>query len=88
MVPCDNDTTSSSLFALLDEVDLIETLPLVGSLELFSKVVVTDSASVDNRVRRKKVLNCAIFQFLVHDRACDLLLHHELRFGRHRQRRK
>ena len=56
VVASDDDRARARLLALLPEVRLVEALALVGSLELLSELVVTDTASVDDRVRRENVL--------------------------------
>ena len=56
VVSGDDYTAGTGLLALLDEVDLVEALTLVGSLELLSEVIVTDAAGVDDRVRGQNVL--------------------------------
>ena len=60
VVAGDNDTAGTGLLALLDEVDLVEALALVGSLELLSELVVADTAGVDDRVRRENVLRTTL----------------------------
>lgn len=52
----DNDTAGTGLLALLDEVDLVEALALVSSLELFSKHVVADASGVHNGLGRENIL--------------------------------
>lgn len=56
VVTSEDDATCASLLALLDLVDLIQALALVCSLELLSKVVVSDTAGIHNGVRRQNVL--------------------------------
>lgn len=60
MVPCDNDGAGTSLLAFLDEVCVLEAFPLVGGLQLLSKLIVTDTSSVDDRVGRQNVLHMAV----------------------------
>lgn len=52
----DNDSTSTSFFALLYIVNVLQTFTLVGGLELFSEIVITDTASVNDRVGRQNIL--------------------------------
>lgn len=52
----DDNTTGTGLLALLDEVDLVEAFALVGSLKLFSKLVVADTSSVHDRLGRQNIL--------------------------------
>jgi hypothetical protein len=51
MVACDNHCTSTGLFAFLDEINLIQTFPLIRSFQLLSKIIVTDASGIDNRPR-------------------------------------
>lgn len=56
VVAGDNDTTSTRFLTLLHEIDLIETFTLVCSLELFSKVIVSDTSGVHDRFWGQNVL--------------------------------
>jgi hypothetical protein len=56
VVASDDDSARASLFALLNLVDLTETLALVGSLELLREIVISDAARVHHRVGRENVL--------------------------------
>lgn len=52
----DNNTAGTGLLALLDEVDLVEALALVGSLKLFSKLVVADTSGVHDGLGGQNIL--------------------------------
>lgn len=52
----DNNTAGTGLLALLDEVDLVEALAFVSSLELLSKLVVADTSGVHNGLGRQNIL--------------------------------
>ncbi len=62
MVAGNHDSTSTSLLALLDLVQFLETLSLVGSLELLSKSIVTNASSVNDRPRRKNILRSGLIR--------------------------
>jgi hypothetical protein len=57
MVPGDHDRAGTGLLALLDEVDVLQALAAVGSLELLGELVVANTAREYDRVGRKAVLN-------------------------------
>lgn len=59
VVSSNHHTAGTGLLTLIDLVNLVETLALVGSLELLSELIIADAASVDDRVGRKNVL-CAL----------------------------
>jgi len=56
MVAGNNDGACTSLFALLDEIHLVETFPPVGRLQLLSKFIITDSAGVNDGALGEDVL--------------------------------
>ena len=56
VVAGDHYRARARLLARLDEVDLVEPLALVRSLELLCEVVVAHAARVHDRVRREDVL--------------------------------
>jgi hypothetical protein len=57
VVARDDDCASAGTLALLDEVAFRETFTTVGGLELLCELVITNAASVDDRVGWKAVLN-------------------------------
>ena len=57
IVAGDNHTAGTGLFAFFNVVNLIQSLALVGSFELLSKVVVSDTAGVYDRVWWENVLH-------------------------------
>ena len=57
VVPCNDNGAGTSFFPLFDIVNLIETLPGVGSLELFSQIIVTDAPGVHDGFWGEDVLN-------------------------------
>jgi hypothetical protein len=85
----DNDTAGTSSLALLDEVDLVEALPLIGSLELLSKLVVTNTAGIHDRVRGKHILSSNTFSMrqIIPIIRRNSQQPHGRRFGQHRQQR-
>jgi len=56
MVAGNNDGACTSLFALLNEIRLVETFTLVGRLQLLSKIIITDSAGINDGALREDVL--------------------------------
>lgn len=54
---CDNNGTSSCFFIFIDMINLIKPLTGVSGFELFCEIIIADAASVDDRTRRKDVLN-------------------------------
>lgn len=52
MVTCDNHRTGASLFAFLDEINLVKAFPLIRSFQLLSKVVVANASGKDDRFWR------------------------------------
>ena len=54
---CDDDSASACLLAFFDLIYLIQTLTLVGFLELLSKIIITDSPNVHHRFRGKNILS-------------------------------
>jgi hypothetical protein len=56
MMACNDHCTGTSLFAFLDEIDIVKTFPLIRSFQLLSKIIVTDASSKDNRLRWEDVL--------------------------------
>lgn len=48
VVASDDNSTCASLLALLDEVGLLETLTLVGGLQLLGELIVANTTSVDD----------------------------------------
>ena len=60
MVTSDDNSASTSFLPFFDKVYLIETFPYIGLLQLLSKIIVADSACVDNRFRRKNILKDVI----------------------------
>lgn len=60
VMTCQDDGARASLFALFDLVSRRDAFTLVGGLELGRKLVITDAASVDDRVGRKDILGIAL----------------------------
>lgn len=56
MMSSDDNTTGTCLLALLDLVDFIEALSLVGLFQLLCKLIVADCASVNYGFWREKIL--------------------------------
>lgn len=44
VVPSDNDSAGTSLFPLLDIVNIIEALPRISNLKLLSQIIVADTS--------------------------------------------
>jgi hypothetical protein len=87
MVPGDHDRAGTGLLALLDEVDVLQALAAVGSLELLGELVVANTAREDDRVRRKAVLNQPVRRRDREERWQDLPPHRAPRSATRRQRR-
>ena len=56
MVAGNNDGTYTSLLALLNEIHLVETIALVGRLQLLRKIIIADSASINDGTLGEDVL--------------------------------
>jgi len=56
MVAGNNDGACTSLFALLDEIHLVETFALVGHLQLLSKVIIANSTGINDGALGENVL--------------------------------
>jgi hypothetical protein len=56
IVAGDDDGASPGLFALFDEVDLVQTFSFVGDFQLLGQLVIADTAGVDDRVGGQHVL--------------------------------
>ena len=53
----DDDRTRTRLFALLDEVALVETFARVRSLQLLRKLIIADAADIHDGVRGEDILD-------------------------------
>ena len=56
MVAGNNHGTYTSLLALLNEIHLVETIALVGRLQLLRKIIVANSASINDGALGEDVL--------------------------------
>jgi hypothetical protein len=56
VVASNDHGASSGPFALLDEINLVQTFPFVGSFQLLSQVVITDTSRVDDGIGREDIL--------------------------------
>lgn len=57
VVSSDNDSAGAGPFSLFDIVDVVETLPGVSDLELFSQVIVADASGVYHGFWREDILD-------------------------------
>lgn len=56
MVASDDYSASTGFFTSLDLVDLVQAFALVGDLELLSKIVITNTSSIDDGASGQNVL--------------------------------
>ena len=90
VVPRNDNSAGAGLFSFLDKVNLIETLPGVGSLELLGQIIVSDASGVHHGFWGEDVLNQHRDQIAYGTRSGRgrALQHHEQRFGQLLQRRR
>ena len=57
VVPSDDNSASTCLFPFFDVVNVIETLPGIGGLELLSQVIVANASGIHHGFWREDVLS-------------------------------
>ena len=90
MVAGNNDGTYTSLLALLNEIHLVETIALVGRLQLLSKIIIANSTGIydgtlgeDVLKLYRKIMNKPKFFMRIYAQQL-----HGRRFEQHLQRSK
>jgi hypothetical protein len=60
IVTSDNHTASTCLLALLDQVNFAKAFTRISGFQLFGEIVISDTASIDNRAGRKDILSNSV----------------------------